>query len=301
MTFQQLTCLCEVVSCGSFSTAAERLYLSQSTISKSIIGLEKEVGYSLLVRNGRRSYLTPEGKQLMPELLNLLNIHQRIQALLQEMAVSTQQLTNSLIHLHSVPILTELMGIDRISDFMNTHPQHRVDLSVTGEDSVLSSLRMGSCDLGFCSDVKLDDALYHFQTYSSHKNYVYVGCNHPLAKFKQINLSDLKGAHMIFPAKESLLLGFGIENCKQAGFTPIVDFTTNTPALALEHIKKHPCAYWGFDKIEPHLDCTEIHKIEIMDSPIFSFGFAWKKSVSLPPYVKEFLSYMAANPYVSTP
>lgn len=160
---------------------------------------------------------------------------------------------------------------------------------------------MGNCDLAFCSDVKLDNTLYHFQTYSSHKNYVYVGPHHPLAQHTQITLSDLKGAHMIFPAKESLLLSFGIESCKQAGFTPIVDFTTNTPALALEHIKKYPCVYWGFDQLEPALSSTDIHKVEIMDSPMFSFGFAWKKSASLSPHVKEFLSYMAEKPYVSTP
>lgn len=301
MTYQQLSCLCEVVTCGSFSIAAERLFLSQSAISKNIIALEKEIGFPLLIRDGRTSYLTTEGKQLMPELLNLLDAHQRIQTLLQEMEVTTSQLATAPIQLHSVPILTDLMGLERITEFMNAHPQHRVDLSITGEDSVLSSLRMGNCDLAFCSNVKFDHSLYHFQSYSSHKNYIYVGHSHPLAQYTQINISALKNARMIFPAKESLLLSFGVEICKQAGFTPIVDFTTNTPVLALEHIKKHHCVYWGFDQLSPNLDSTAIHRIELLDSPPFSFGFVWKKSAPFPPPAKEFLAYMALNPYSATP
>lgn len=65
MTFQQLAYLIEVSKCGSVSAAAQKLYVSQSTISISINALEKEAGQSLFIRDGRGLQLTPRGEQVL--------------------------------------------------------------------------------------------------------------------------------------------------------------------------------------------------------------------------------------------
>lgn len=65
MTIIQLKCFMEIAEQGSFTRAAEKLYISQPTISRHIQLLEEEMQTSLLIRDGRRaSVLTPSGQLL---------------------------------------------------------------------------------------------------------------------------------------------------------------------------------------------------------------------------------------------
>ena len=62
MTIQQLTYLLEVHKVGSFSQAAENLFVTQSAISNAVISLEKEVGSPIFIR-GKKG-LTPTARGL---------------------------------------------------------------------------------------------------------------------------------------------------------------------------------------------------------------------------------------------
>src|SRR6476469_3143393 len=54
---------------GSFSRAAERLYVSQPAISKHVASLERELGARLLERGRRGASLTPAGELLAEYVL----------------------------------------------------------------------------------------------------------------------------------------------------------------------------------------------------------------------------------------
>ena len=51
-----------VVRLGSFSEAAYECNISQSAISQQIQALERELGYPMRLRKGRKFELTPAGK-----------------------------------------------------------------------------------------------------------------------------------------------------------------------------------------------------------------------------------------------
>src|SRR6266516_97414 len=54
---------------GSFSRAAERLYVSQPAISKHVASLEAELGAQLVTRDRRGAALTPAGEVLADYVL----------------------------------------------------------------------------------------------------------------------------------------------------------------------------------------------------------------------------------------
>ncbi len=64
MDIEKLLRFCAVVDYGSMSKAAETLYCSQPALSKQIIALEKEVGYPLFDRNGKKLTLNQNGRLL---------------------------------------------------------------------------------------------------------------------------------------------------------------------------------------------------------------------------------------------
>ena len=72
----QLKCFISVARTLSFSEAARRNYVSQSTVSRYIRDLEKEFGVKLFERTRREVSLTNEGKLILPyaqEVIDTLN------------------------------------------------------------------------------------------------------------------------------------------------------------------------------------------------------------------------------------
>jgi DNA-binding transcriptional LysR family regulator len=65
LNLDQLRALEAVIELSSFTAAARRLNLSQSTISVQIRELEQRFGVMLIERMGKRAYATPPGRELV--------------------------------------------------------------------------------------------------------------------------------------------------------------------------------------------------------------------------------------------
>lgn len=61
-----------VVAAGNFVKAAERLFVTQSTVSTRIQSLEQQLGCRLFVRNKAGTVLTPPGRQFQKHAVNLM-------------------------------------------------------------------------------------------------------------------------------------------------------------------------------------------------------------------------------------
>ena len=64
MDIDKLLRFCAVVDYGSMSKAADTLYCSQPALSKQILALEKELGYPLFDRHGKKMVLNKNGQLL---------------------------------------------------------------------------------------------------------------------------------------------------------------------------------------------------------------------------------------------
>jgi len=65
MTLQQLKYLVTVAECGNITEAAERLFISQPSLTTAIHNLEKEMGVTAFVRSNKGVTATREGEELL--------------------------------------------------------------------------------------------------------------------------------------------------------------------------------------------------------------------------------------------
>lgn len=65
MTLQQLTYLVTVADCGNITEAAEKLFISQPSLSAAIHNLEKEMGVTAFIRSNKGVVVTREGEELL--------------------------------------------------------------------------------------------------------------------------------------------------------------------------------------------------------------------------------------------
>lgn len=70
---KQLEAFWWAATCSNFATAAERVHLSVSSLSKRIAELEAALGQPLFDRSGHRAVLTEQGQRLLPATLEVLN------------------------------------------------------------------------------------------------------------------------------------------------------------------------------------------------------------------------------------
>ena len=65
MTFQQLQYLLEVNRTGSFTAAAKKLFVTQSSVSNAITSLENEIGTPIFIRGRKGLYPTLRGEDII--------------------------------------------------------------------------------------------------------------------------------------------------------------------------------------------------------------------------------------------
>ena len=73
MDVRKLRYIVEVLRQQSFTRAAEKLFVTQPTISKMLRHLEDELGCTLLIREGRRLHLPDSGQAVYPRGLAILD------------------------------------------------------------------------------------------------------------------------------------------------------------------------------------------------------------------------------------
>ena len=80
MELEQLRHFIAAAEAGSFSAAARSLYISHSTVCRSVSALEEELGVRLFERSSRDFRLTEAGETLLPQAQGLLDVAEEIKA-----------------------------------------------------------------------------------------------------------------------------------------------------------------------------------------------------------------------------
>ena len=109
MNLKQLESLVLIIESRSFSQAAQKLFLTQPTISSQISLLEKELNAQLLVRTTKEVYPTEDGKKLYTYAKQILRLQQSI---LEEFNVDSEDSNLLIMGTSSIPeqyILPEIL------------------------------------------------------------------------------------------------------------------------------------------------------------------------------------------------
>jgi DNA-binding transcriptional LysR family regulator len=128
---------------GSFSAAGRELNIPQSTASRTIATLEREIGVALFVRTTRAVTLTDAGLEFLA----------RIESVLAELdeaehaARGTGELRGILrIGLATTFAVREV--ISRLSDFMSRHPALRIGTDVAASPAIGWTVMVTACLVG---------------------------------------------------------------------------------------------------------------------------------------------------------
>ena len=106
MDIRTLRYFVEVVRQQSFTRAAEKLFVTQPTISKMLKNLEDELNCTLLIRDGRKLLLTDTGRVVFERGLAILAEFRQLEAELDDI----NHLTKGLLRL-GIPPMVGMMPV----------------------------------------------------------------------------------------------------------------------------------------------------------------------------------------------
>ncbi len=129
---------------GSFSLAAQELYVTQGGISRAIARLEEHLGFALFERQGRRNTLTPAGQDYLQA------VEPAVMAIEAASAAARRRRHGPQLRLSVTPTLFSHWLIPRLPDFNARHPQVLLSFSPYRRDDPLTApeidawIRVGS-------------------------------------------------------------------------------------------------------------------------------------------------------------
>lgn len=134
-----------VVENGNFTKAAQVLKITPSAVSHTISKLEDEIGFPLFVRSRNVMELTQNGKNLLPQIYNMIKLEDRITQEKQEI-LGVEKGTVRIGAFNSVT-MKWIPGI--VSSFKGKYPGINVEVIQGKYSEVSEGVRTGMLDLGF--------------------------------------------------------------------------------------------------------------------------------------------------------
>lgn len=212
MQLQHLRTFYEVATTGSFTRAAEKLYLSQPAVTQQVRALEVELGFPLLDRLGRRVRLTPAGEALLPYALRLMALLEEGFSAAREAAGRAAQT----LRLGAGDTVATYVLPDLIRVFHAERPEASLRLVVGNSDRLLDAVLENEVELAIWARQEP----HHLILQHPFRRVPLVAVFHPgdpLATRTQVWTRELQGRRLLLRGRASAIRRFIDEVLQRAG------------------------------------------------------------------------------------
>lgn len=141
MEFKQLKSFVAVVQYGSFTKAAEKLYVSQPTISAHISSLEEELKKTLIVRTTKSIEVTSKGMEIYEYAVRILELKER-------MIGACEEKGQHVIYLGASSIPSAYVLPEILPEFGKLYPDTYFVIHQSDSQGVIDGLLDGMFDIG---------------------------------------------------------------------------------------------------------------------------------------------------------
>ncbi len=193
MNLEYLKTYIEVVRLGSFSEVAKRLGISQPAVSFQIQKLERDLGVRLIDRSQKQVAMTEAGRRLLRFAKSIEGEWSQLQHDLDRLRDEvTGELTVAASTIPAEFLLPQILG-----EFKSLHPQVTARVVVSDSLTVISGVREGSYEVGFCGIMPEGQELESARI-GEDEIVLIVFPGHPFAGRKQVSVAELEGEALIF-------------------------------------------------------------------------------------------------------
>jgi DNA-binding transcriptional LysR family regulator len=214
MELRALRYFIEVVRQQSFTAAAEKMHVTQPTISKMVKALEDETGAQLLLRDARQMVLTDAGRIVYQRGQAVLAAQAQLQAELDDLAtLGRGELTIG------VPPMGGSLFTPAIAAFRQRYPKIELKLFEQGSRAIEAALLSGELELGGVLQ-PVDEATIDVLPISHEVLWLVAQKGSRWDGATTVRLADLAAEPFVFYGESLALNDVVLHACREAGFAP---------------------------------------------------------------------------------
>lgn len=284
---KQLRAFIHAAQAGSISKAAQRLHLSQPSISLQIKALEDELEVALFERRGPKIIITPAGKTLLDLTAPLV---ESMDTLPEVFAAKLGEVDSGVLDIAAGESTILYILSDIVQVFTNRYPKIQLRLhNVTGRDG-MSMLKADEVDFAVGSMLEAVEDINYFPIFSYDPALI-TPLDHPLASKSSVSLADISPYGLILPPRHlstwrMVKLIFQQHN---------IPYTVSLEAGGWEVIKKYVQMGMGISIVTDIClnKNDQLHRVELNKYfPKRTYGLVIRRGKFISPQAQHFLDIM---------
>lgn len=211
-----LRCFIAVADEGSFTKAAQRLHVTQPTLSVQIRELEKYLGFDLFIRTTRSIDLTREGRAFLADARRMVAESDRIKGAIRNLRLEGARRLDLGATFYTIDIPERVALIEQ---FMALHPELTLEIDNRWQNELLDDLLKGVIDLALIIGVPVSRASFDAALAKGDGGEILypddlarielrrepvgllIPSEHPLARRRLVKQTDLKGLKIAMLAR----------------------------------------------------------------------------------------------------
>jgi DNA-binding transcriptional LysR family regulator len=197
----------------TYNDAAEKLFITASTVSKHIQHIECECNIMLFERTPHGVSLTECGREALPYAEQILKQFSQILAIADKVSGST-------LRIATLPFYVSFGFSELMSKFIADHPDIKLIVDDCHGGEVVRRLLDNSYELAFSGLLYLDATKVEFIRIQSNEIVAVLPKTHPLANSERIRLEDLRDELFQILHPVSGVHKVIVDFCKAHGFEP---------------------------------------------------------------------------------
>lgn len=279
---------------GSFSRAAERLYMTQAAVSQHMRELESALGTPLFVRGRRGVELTPSGERLAEYAKRIFSLVAEA-----ELAVTdVSNLARGQLTLGATSGISAYLLPDWAQPFSVRYPQLTISVLNLPVPKIIEGVLHRQLELGML-DTTLDefDGRIGYVVLEEAELYVVVGRKHAWWQRERLALADLDDQGFVARPQGSYARQWMDETLVRHRVTPRILAEFDSP----ESIKRAIMAGVSLTilpayAVQDEVEMGMLRKIPLDGRPLMRvLTLIWDKSAPLTPMARAFLMYFSGR------
>lgn len=290
MTLNQLYYFEAVAECENYHLAAEKLFISQPSLSRAMASLEEELGVQLFEKEGRGIVLTKAGHLFLEYVQKITTLCHIATEKMKELSVDGGRIDIAYVF----PLANQYMP-HKVRKFLERSENKNVTFSIFqgSTTQIMEKMRSGQVDVGFCGYEPNNDEMEYFPI-ANQKMIIIVPKEHPLAAYDAASVTELTRYPVIGYERKCWLGKFTADLYRRLGVEPNIVFEcpdeNSIQALVQEN--------FGI-AIIPRVDTLDeerVKALEIEDTTLVNRIFmVWRKGHYMLPATIRFIEYMKEN------
>jgi LysR family hydrogen peroxide-inducible transcriptional activator len=218
MELYQLRYLVAVAEAGNFTRAAEKLFVTQPTLSQQIINLERELGHKFFHRLGRKAVLTEAGTIFMDRARRILFEADNAAKELQDDPGLERR-----IHVGAIPTVAPYLLPPLIALCRKKHPNLQISIREDFRPQLVRGVLEGELDLAITAQ-PVTNKQVAVELLMTEPLTLVVNRGHPLTLCNRVVSNDLAGETFVLLGNASSLTEQVQSFCGDHNIEPRVGF-----------------------------------------------------------------------------